>query len=459
VLSGTRPPWAARYGAAAIAVALAVALRALLDPFLQEGSTFLLLSAAVLAAAAYGGLGPGVLATLVGAVAGDYLFLPPLGTLVPPSAAHGMTTGLFAAQGLAISALGAWLASSRRRAEESALRATEDRRSLGESEERYRAVVEQAAEGIYLLDATTRRVLATNPALQRMLGYPAEELEGMELYDLLDLPREEVDAILGRTLELGYRPVWERRYLRKDGTVVDVEIGASVIRYGEGRLVCAVLRDVTERKRAEEAAFEVREAERSRLARDLHDGVLQDLSVVVQQLEARRLASEIEASDAGLGLEIGALRRAVRGLREAIYDLRPSDEAPFPQMVEEMVRRYRELTPEREISLVVEEGFPSGFPRDASIQLLRLVREALTNARRHSAARRAWVTLGASEDQLEVEVADDGRGFVAGAEVGGMGLSTMRERAALLGGDLEIRSEPGGGTSVRLRLARPDDAP
>jgi PAS domain-containing protein len=72
-----------------------------------------------------------------------------------------------------------------------------------ENEERYRAVIEQSAEGLYLLDATTKRVLETNPSLQRMLGYSAEELEGMELYDLIELPREEVDATLRRTLERG----------------------------------------------------------------------------------------------------------------------------------------------------------------------------------------------------------------------------------------------------------------
>ncbi len=178
MLSGPRPPRAARYGVAALAVASALALKALLDPFLQEGSPFLLLSAAVLVAAAYGGLGPGVFATLLGALVGDYFFLSPVGTLVPPSAAHGLTTVLFVVQGLAISALGAWLSSSRWRAEESALRAGQDRESLGESEERYRAVIEQATEGIYLLDAETKRIVETNPALQWMLGYSGEELGG-----------------------------------------------------------------------------------------------------------------------------------------------------------------------------------------------------------------------------------------------------------------------------------------
>jgi signal transduction histidine kinase len=89
----------------------------------------------------------------------------------------------------------------------------------------------------------------------------------------------------------------------------------------------------------------------------------------------------------------------------------------------------------------------------------RLVREALTNARQHSAARHVRVSLGATGEELSVEVADDGRGFMAETIDGGMGLSTMRERAALLGGELEVRTGPGEGTRVRLRLPRPDDAP
>ncbi|HKH11566.1 MAG TPA: sensor histidine kinase [Rubrobacter sp.] len=206
----------------------------------------------------------------------------------------------------------------------------------------------------------------------------------------------------------------------------------------------------------EETRIAVREAERGRLARDLHDGPLQDLSVVVQQLEARRSEAGAQDQEAGLGREVAALRRAVRGLREAIYDLRPGEGRAFLVQVGSMVCHYRDLTPEREISLVVEEGFPPDLPDAIASQLLRLVREALSNARQHSAARRVWVTLGTNGDGLEVEVADDGEGFVAGTAVGGMGLSTMRERAVLLDGDLEVSSEPGEGTRVRLRLARPD---
>ncbi len=130
--------------------------------------------------------------------------------------------------------------------------------ALKESEERYRAVVEQSMDGIYLLDAESRRLLETNPALQKMLGYEAEELRGMELYGIMAHPREDVDANLDRTLAERSRFVGERRYRRKDSSILEVEVGVNVIRFGGKEVVCAILRDVTERRRTEEA---LREAE------------------------------------------------------------------------------------------------------------------------------------------------------------------------------------------------------
>jgi diguanylate cyclase (GGDEF)-like protein/PAS domain S-box-containing protein len=133
--------------------------------------------------------------------------------------------------------------SARKRAEE----------ELRESEERYRAVVEQSMDGIYLFDAGTKRILETNPALRKMLGYSADELRGMDLYDISAHPREDVDSNLERTLAERTRFVGERAYLRKDASVVNVEIGVSVLRYGDDEVVCAVVRDISERKRVEEA--------------------------------------------------------------------------------------------------------------------------------------------------------------------------------------------------------------
>jgi PAS domain S-box-containing protein len=125
--------------------------------------------------------------------------------------------------------------------------------ALSQSEERYRAVVKQSAEGIYLVDGETKRILETNPTLQNMLGYSAEELRGMELHEIVAHEREDVYANVERTLKEGWRFIRERRYLRKDGSVVEVEVAASAISYGDKRVICAAIRDITARKEAEKA--------------------------------------------------------------------------------------------------------------------------------------------------------------------------------------------------------------
>jgi PAS domain S-box-containing protein len=130
-------------------------------------------------------------------------------------------------------------------------RQTEER--LRGSEERYRAVIEQATDGIYLLDADTRRFVETNPSFRRMFGYTAGEIGEMEIYDLVAHPREDVDATIAGTLRSKRRIVGERKYRRKDGILLDVEVGVSVISLDGREVICTIVRDVTERKKNEEA--------------------------------------------------------------------------------------------------------------------------------------------------------------------------------------------------------------
>jgi PAS domain S-box-containing protein len=124
---------------------------------------------------------------------------------------------------------------------------------LRQSEERYRAVIEQATDGIYLLDVDTKRILETNPSFQSMLGYTADELQGMEVYDFVAHPRENVDSTISRTLKQRRRLVGERKYRREDGSLIDVEVGVSVFSYAGKEVIGTIVRDVTERKQAEEA--------------------------------------------------------------------------------------------------------------------------------------------------------------------------------------------------------------
>ena len=222
-------------------------------------------------------------------------------------------------------------------------------------------------------------------------------------------------------------------------------------------------RDITERKRAEEERDRLRareieartqKEERRRIARDLHDVVLQDLAGVLQSLRLTYLRSN--GSELGLDLEeeLEALGRATLGLRRAVHDLRGEKERPFVKSVESLVELNRRLAPDCNIGLDVEEGFPNGLPREVGGELLRVIREALTNARHHSGAKSVAVALKVEGSDLVAEISDDGQGFELEA-VPGVGLSSMQERAAIVDGRLQIESEVGQGTSVRLRVPVP----
>ncbi|HEX8259207.1 MAG TPA: PAS domain S-box protein [Rubrobacteraceae bacterium] len=122
--------------------------------------------------------------------------------------------------------------------------------ALVQSEERYRAVVEQAAESIFLFEAATGDILEYNAAFQELLSYTTEEILSMKIYDLVAHDRESIDSNIRLILNEGRRSVGERRYRRRDGSLVDVEVTASLIYYRGRRVICTVVRDVSERVEA-----------------------------------------------------------------------------------------------------------------------------------------------------------------------------------------------------------------
>src|SRR5437764_13564936 len=132
-------------------------------------------------------------------------------------------------------------------------------KGLAESEERYRAVVQQVSAAIFLLDVDTMCLLEANPAFQNMLGYSPEEIPRHSLYDLLPYDRARVDRTTRRAMEQGTYSVSDRLYRRKDSSFVNVEVGITPISYGGRWVLCEVLRDITERKHTEEA---LRQSER-----------------------------------------------------------------------------------------------------------------------------------------------------------------------------------------------------
>ena len=295
-----------------------------------------------------------------------------------------------------------------------------------------------------------------NPAFERTTGYAAEEALGRNCRFLQGEDRDQpgLGELRAAVHEGRHCTVVLRNY-RKDGTLFWNELSVYPVRDEEGGVAnfVGVQNDVTERIRVEAVLSETRRAERRRIARDLHDVVLQDLSGTLQSLRLTHLqATKGSGMELDLVEELEALRRATSGLRSAIYDLRHEKVQPFVKSVESLVERNRQLTPERKIELMVEEGFPEELPAEVRVELLRVLQEALTNARRHSEASNVEVSLRTQDEAILIEVADDGRGFEPESAKAGVGLSAMRERVEGLGGKIEVRSPPGEGTKVTVRV-------
>jgi PAS domain S-box-containing protein len=326
--------------------------------------------------------------------------------------------------------------------------------ALRQSEALYRTVVEQAEENIFLVDAKSRRVLDANDALLRSLGYTDDELKEMTLYDIVAHDQESVDLNIGRIMVEGHRSLGERQYRRKDGSLADVEVNVSAVPYNGEKVMCVVAHDVTERKRAERMLEEIREAERNRLARELHDSTLQDIVYALQEVQVMQVVSGDDLNPA-LEDAAEALKRSVEGLRGAIFELRLKEtlEGSLVSSLENLVDLNRRMARGRyELELVVEDDFPARLPNKTGQELTRLLQEALTNVRRHAEADHVRVELGLDGGLAYVEVSDDGCGFDSGIATTGMGRQSMRHRALELGGEFSVESAPGEGTRVRFSI-------
>jgi len=317
-----------------------------------------------------------------------------------------------------------------------------------------RSVIEGTSDAVYLKDAWGRYLLVNSCAAEN-IGRSAKDIVGKndaELFapeaarPLMEADREVMTTGEARRFE-ETAPVAgaERTFLSTKAPYRD----------HDGRIigVVGVSSDITELKRAEEELREIREAERGRISRELHDTVLQDLTYAVQVLHLSK-ASDDGNADSRLNEAAAAMTRAARRLRSAVYDLslEAEDDGRLVRSLQSLVELNRGMNPGCEYELEVDEGFPEKFPEGQFKDLLRVVQEALANARRHSDARRVSVTAGARDGSIWLEVSDDGQGFDPTTVPVGVGTRGMRERARALGGDLRVRSKPGEGTKVRLEL-------
>jgi diguanylate cyclase (GGDEF)-like protein/PAS domain S-box-containing protein len=131
--------------------------------------------------------------------------------------------------------------------------------ALRDSETRYRAILQQSLEAIYIYDVETLRLIEANPAFLALLGYEAEEITNLTLYDIVAADKASIDYLQQKILNSDGITLGERLWRRKDGTTVEIEVTANRIQQGERNMIFIVGRDITERKRAEMALWESEE--------------------------------------------------------------------------------------------------------------------------------------------------------------------------------------------------------
>ena len=213
-----------------------------------------------------------------------------------------------------------------------------------------------------------------------------------------------------------------------------------------------------ERRRSGQLAMRAQEEERRRLARDLHDEVNQALTAILLRLEA--LAHETPAERAP---EVAELKRLVNQAMDELLNLarqlRPSalDDHGLVPAIETQLKRFGARTG-IEVRLDTR-GDPDHLPEVVQTAIYRVAQEALTNVTRHAGATIVELDLAENEGGAELRVRDDGSGFDPSVIArnsegpsGGLGLVGMAERARLVGGELDVRSAPGGGTTITLRV-------
>jgi two-component system sensor histidine kinase DegS len=203
---------------------------------------------------------------------------------------------------------------------------------------------------------------------------------------------------------------------------------------------------------------EAQEAERSRLAQEIHDGPAQALSNAIFQVEyiERVIGSDPLLARTELRFLRELLRRELGDVRAFISQLRPPllDQLGLDGAIADTVEHMRTLTG---IEITTDLEAPTGDLIDGQRTVaLRITQEALQNVRKHAAATTVVVATRLDEDDWVLEVRDDGRGFDVGAVAArgrrNFGLQFMRERAELIGARFDVRSRPDGGTIVRLAI-------
>ena len=339
--------------------------------------------------------------------------------------------------------------------DEMAVRRKPAETALRDSEERLRAILNTAVEGIITIDE--RGIIeSVNPAAEKIFGYTTAELVGKNVSLLMPPPfREAHDGYLVNYLRTGQAKIIgigrEVVGRRKDGTDFPMDLSVSEVRLADRRLFTGFVRDITERKRLEREILEISHREQLRIGQDLHDGLSQQLAGIELMCEVleQKLASKAKA-------EADRAGEIARHVREAITHTRSLARGLSPVQLDAngLMSALQELAVNVEKMFKIECRFQCDEPilvqnNEAATHLYRIAQEAINNAVKHGKAKRITITFQPMGDKHGLLVTNDGVAFPNDARPSrGIGLRIMNYRAGEIAATLQIRSDREKGTTV-----------
>ena len=337
---------------------------------------------------------------------------------------------------------------------------------LRQNEEKYRTLIEQAVDAIALYDSSGK-ILDVNTGSVNLLGYSKEELARMTLKEILTADEIINNPVRYDVLEQGKSTIKQRKMRRKDGIIVETEVRSQQL--PDGRFL-SVIRDLTERIKAEKELAEsyeavrkltsylqnIREEERTNIAREIHDELGQRLTVL--KMDVSWLKKKISGADEPVKLKLRDLTTmlddTVKTVRRISSELRPSllDDLGLIAAIEWQLGEFEKR------SGITTEFIHSGEDMQLSdsikTALFRIFQESLTNVVRHANAKKVTIQVIKNESSLWLSIADNGKGFDKQkvAEKRTLGILGMKERIAMVSGKYEIISHSGKGTDVIVQV-------
>ena len=333
----------------------------------------------------------------------------------------------------------------------------------------FRQMADMSNDAFYLCDITGR-FLYVNDRASALNGYTREEMLDLSVPDISpEFPPERLAEFV-TAMGHGSVPPFETISKRKDGSLMPIEISVARLDVDGAAYMFGVVRDITERKQLEttrktftQRMLQTLEAERQRVARELHDDVGQAVATVGVLLHALEqtpgsIADELRPA---LAATHASIRQITESVARIVRDHHPAELLGLG--LEDTLRAHvLQFAQRHGLALELATTPASGLlSPDQELHVYRIAQEALANVARHARARRVTVRLKLTTTQLVLTVRDDGVGFASDAQhaAAGLGLVTMRERAELMRAQLKVQSAAGRGTEVRLAVPLGRDRP